>query len=382
MNEAEEANIANGLGISLVSKSGEVAGLGLARDKSFKDKPNYQDIAEIQLISLFFYEKYRKIEQKKCESIHLTPKEKDILNWACEGKTDEEIGIIMGIEVCTVRFHWNNIFRKLDVNSRVYAVTKALILKLIDPYKSPVLSEVIVPKPLFNCSYIPDKNTGAVKKMIKCVSIKNNHLFDGNPLFEQHRLRFNEISQRLDWDVPDYDGMEFDEYDTPATTYFLWSKPDNPVQVMCRTSPTSLPYMLQDHFNFLAQYHKLPSEEKVFEGSRMVADSSLSREERRQAIKEIVVAFMEFGRQQNLGGYVGIMPPGIWKSTFQKAGWDIEWIGEETILPNNGGVVRAAFYPVSQKMEEKIRETTKIFSSVLDYGDSKRETNYQMKRVL
>lgn len=205
--------------------------------------------------------------------------------------------------------------------------------------------------------------------MIKCVSIKNNHLFEGNPLSEQHRLRFNEITQRLNWDVPNFDQMEFDEYDTVATSYLLWSKPHSPVQVMCRMHPTSLPYMLKDHFNFLNEEAPLPSDPKIYEGTRMVADSNLSKEERRQAIDEIVVGFVEFGRDHNLKGFVGVMPPKIWASTFQRAGWDIEWLGAETKLPDYDGTVRAAFYPVSGEVESKIRDTTGIHHSILNYGE-------------
>ena len=216
--------------------------------------------------------------------------------------------------------------------------------------------------------------------MIKCVSIKNNHLFEGNPLAEQYRLRFNEISQRLDWDVPNYDQMEFDEYDTPATSYFLWNKVDEPVRAMCRIHPTTMPYMIKDHFNFLVENQDLPIDENIFEGTRMVADHTLDREERRQAIKEIVVAFIEYGLDHNLAGYIGIMPPKIWESTFQKSGWDIDWLGSEKTLDNNGGTVRAAHYPVSKEMERQIRNKTGISHPVLDYGD--RQSTTPLKIVL
>lgn len=133
MREAEEANVANGLGISMMSQHGEIAGIGLAKSQFTKNYADFSDVAKINLLSIFFYEKYRESSENNRKQIHLTPKEKDVLRWAAEGKTDEDIGTIMGIEVSTVRFHWNNIFEKLTANSRVYAVTKALVLKLIDP---------------------------------------------------------------------------------------------------------------------------------------------------------------------------------------------------------------------------------------------------------
>ena len=63
----------------------------------------------------------------------MTGREHDILCWAAEGKSNDEIGLILGISINTVRFHWKNIFDKLDANGRMYAVTKAIRLGLITP---------------------------------------------------------------------------------------------------------------------------------------------------------------------------------------------------------------------------------------------------------
>jgi DNA-binding CsgD family transcriptional regulator len=60
-------------------------------------------------------------------------REHDVLSWGAEGKTDEEIGMILGISTRTVRFHWSNIFKKLGANGRTYAITKALCRQMITP---------------------------------------------------------------------------------------------------------------------------------------------------------------------------------------------------------------------------------------------------------
>lgn len=60
------------------------------------------------------------------DSIDLTAKELEVLKWVQEGKTNEEIGIILGRTKWTVKFHLKNIMKKLDVTSRTQAVSKSI----------------------------------------------------------------------------------------------------------------------------------------------------------------------------------------------------------------------------------------------------------------
>jgi DNA-binding CsgD family transcriptional regulator len=51
----------------------------------------------------------------------VTPREREVLHWVCEGKTDAEIGEILGISVHTVSKHLQRIFAKLGVENRTAA---------------------------------------------------------------------------------------------------------------------------------------------------------------------------------------------------------------------------------------------------------------------
>ncbi len=64
-------------------------------------------------------------------SIHLTPREKEVLAWVGRGKTSSEIGIILGLRERTVNFHCDQAMRRLDVMNRTQAVAKAMSLRLI-----------------------------------------------------------------------------------------------------------------------------------------------------------------------------------------------------------------------------------------------------------
>ncbi|MGH1402998.1 MAG: autoinducer binding domain-containing protein [Alphaproteobacteria bacterium] len=134
MLEAEEEGIADGVGISLQGCPGEVVGVGLARTGNSNDNAkDYEMLSSAYFITVFFHETYRSMMGMPLRT-ELSKREQEVLLWAAEGKTDEEVGIILGISQNTIRFHWKNIFKKLDAYGRVYAVTKAIRLNLITPY--------------------------------------------------------------------------------------------------------------------------------------------------------------------------------------------------------------------------------------------------------
>lgn len=63
--------------------------------------------------------------------VHLSPREKEVLQWCSRGKSNSVIGEILSISEKTVEYHLHSIYRKLDVSSRTVAVLKAVNLQLI-----------------------------------------------------------------------------------------------------------------------------------------------------------------------------------------------------------------------------------------------------------
>ena len=59
-------------------------------------------------------------------ALGLTPREAELLSWVVQGKTNPEIGIILGIQLTTVKKHLESIFAKLGVENRTAAVTLGL----------------------------------------------------------------------------------------------------------------------------------------------------------------------------------------------------------------------------------------------------------------
>lgn len=134
MHEASDAGVGDGIGIPLCGISGEIVGIGLARS-SVPSSPerNFEFLAEAYLLSVYFHETFRDMLSEPYK-VNLTGREHEVLSWAAEGKTDEEISMLLCISSHTVRFHWKNIFKKLQANGRIYAVTKAIRLQLIVPH--------------------------------------------------------------------------------------------------------------------------------------------------------------------------------------------------------------------------------------------------------
>ncbi len=58
-------------------------------------------------------------------------------------------------------------------------------------------------------------------------------------------------------------------------------------------------------------------------------------------------------------GIVGLMYPAYWRSLFTSAGWEINFMGETTLL-DDGNKARAAWLPVSESILARVRKTTGI----------------------
>ena len=63
---------------------------------------------------------------KALASLKLTPREAEVLSWISEGKTNQEIGVIVGASTGTICKHVEHILSKLHVENRTTAAVVAL----------------------------------------------------------------------------------------------------------------------------------------------------------------------------------------------------------------------------------------------------------------
>jgi N-acyl-L-homoserine lactone synthetase len=210
--------------------------------------------------------------------------------------------------------------------------------------------------------------------MIDCVSpetILNFYPID--LITEQFRLRHREVILKEKWrDVCEMGNKEFDDFDTPATEYFVARNKDGKVIGVVRTNPTTMRSMLRDKFNYLVT-GKVPEGHDILDCSRMVLDRSelATKEQRKPVVQALVLAVQERGLQRDMRAHIGFMMPKIWASTFVGAGWDVKWLGPERQLAQGGDIVRAAYMPISEVVRDNIRRVSGITGEILNFGSGK-----------
>jgi N-acyl-L-homoserine lactone synthetase len=205
--------------------------------------------------------------------------------------------------------------------------------------------------------------------MIDCVSISTSHFFPGNPIYEQHRLRHECIVQRQSWKVPTVRNMEYDQYDNPAACYLVWRDWEGKAYGSSRLYPTDRPYMLEEIFSHLVTKTEMPKSAEIWEGSRFCVDSSLSPRMRKRIAQELIIGYLEFALARGIKGIAGVMYPAYCRNIFIRNGWDVEWLGEPE-KSQEGHKIVAGLLHVSEAVLEKVRRTTGIHETVLNYGET------------
>jgi DNA-binding CsgD family transcriptional regulator len=82
---------------------------------------------------LLFEEQQTAPQPAALESLGLTNREAEVLHWVAQGKTDAEIGTILGVSPRTVQKHLEQIYQKLGVENRTAAAAKAYEIASITP---------------------------------------------------------------------------------------------------------------------------------------------------------------------------------------------------------------------------------------------------------
>jgi acyl homoserine lactone synthase len=173
--------------------------------------------------------------------------------------------------------------------------------------------------------------------MIEAFSLKTAHHF-GDALASQARLRYRVFVQQRALPHPSYDGMEYDEFDTPAAVYLVWRDPNLVVRGLMRLVPTTVPYMLESYWPHLCQKRALPKSDKVLEVSRVCVDRTYDANVRLVIMPELLCAIQEFSLHNGIEAAVGVTRKHL-IDHFLRTG--IEWMGEESEIE---GEREAAFW--------------------------------------
>ncbi len=166
--------------------------------------------------------------------------------------------------------------------------------------------------------------------MLYVVNTENAHEH-GDVMPQIYRLRYRQFKERQSYDVPVYKNMEYDQYDTVATVYLAWLDDSGILRGCSRLNPTDRPYMLQDLWPHMVN-GPLPRSCSVWEGTRICIEKALPAELRERIKIEMVLGYLEFGLDNRIEKYIGVMQNFIWKRVFVHSGWDIQYLGSECLI--------------------------------------------------
>lgn len=132
--EAEEAGLKGGIAVPIHGPNSQCVGVGLAATQAVSERDRRFHLAQAHLLAVQFHTVFSALSLPPPPNAplpRLTPREREVLSWCAQGKSAWVIGQILHIAEHSVEWHLKNIFRKLDVDSRITAVVKALNLGLI-----------------------------------------------------------------------------------------------------------------------------------------------------------------------------------------------------------------------------------------------------------
>ena len=129
MEEAAEFGLRDGVTIPLQTLDGEIAGFSISGERLAIDP---LDRGMLHLIATYAFGHLLLLGGNgHATPLRLAPREREALQWAAEGKTDWEIGEVMGISTHGVDFHLRSARTKLGTTNRTQAVAMALRRGLI-----------------------------------------------------------------------------------------------------------------------------------------------------------------------------------------------------------------------------------------------------------
>jgi len=132
MDEAGDFRLRQGFTVPLVTLDGRVAGFSFGAER-LDLSPELRGM--LHLIASYVFGRSLVLSHVPAAEgrvpVHLTPREREALQWAAAGKSEWEIGALMSISEHGAEKHLRSVHRKLGAGSRTQAVAEALRRGLI-----------------------------------------------------------------------------------------------------------------------------------------------------------------------------------------------------------------------------------------------------------
>ncbi|TIN74366.1 LuxR family transcriptional regulator [Mesorhizobium sp.] len=126
--EAAQFGICCGVTIPIIDRRGNVAAMTFAADEPdpafFRVANRYEQGLQLIASCFHFFARRKLSSEPMVDGVLLTQREYECLKWAARGKSDWEIGCILGIKRRTVAFHLDNARKKLGVSTTKQAIAR------------------------------------------------------------------------------------------------------------------------------------------------------------------------------------------------------------------------------------------------------------------
>ena len=132
LREARESGLRDGVGVPLHGPRGSVCLVTFAASEGHPDPA--PKLPMLDVLAAQFHSAYSLVgraEEKRDRGSLLSLRERECLQWIARGKTSGDVGMILQISENTVNYHVKNALYKLDANTRILAVVRAIRYGLI-----------------------------------------------------------------------------------------------------------------------------------------------------------------------------------------------------------------------------------------------------------
>lgn len=197
-----------------------------------------------------------------------------------------------------------------------------------------------------------DQGLGHVRSSV--VSFLNMH-FHGDLLVCFMRARKKTFIDRLNWQLPEADGMEFDQYDTPLCRWVIIHEFGDVVAGI-RLTPTTAKcgvysYMLRDAQRGLLDeiprdvlFFEAPVSSSIWEASRLFISQEVPSHRRSQVQAVLMETLSRAAREMGASQVIGIVPA-VWSRWLRRLDLDAVPVGPKFEI--DGTTSQAALFNTS-----------------------------------
>lgn len=168
------------------------------------------------------------------------------------------------------------------------------------------------------------------------LSFQNMHVH-GELFVNLLKARRQSFILRRNWDLPEAEGMEFDQYDTPASRWIAVHEGDH-VLAGIRLTPTTArvgmyTYMIRDAQRGMLDgiptdllYFDAPVDPKIWESSRVFVSTEVPARLRTKVQTDLMVEMIRVGRELGATKILGLVPA-VWSRWIGRLGLHAEPAG-------------------------------------------------------